>query len=96
LAGGPEVNVFRDILSELQTYHCPELRELKFRGLMIKEGWNLRSSPVLLPLTITILALMVVGARFTFGDWGVAWTFGAFFVALLGVSGQWLKYAVER
>jgi hypothetical protein len=47
----------------------------------------------LLPLTITALFLVVLAARFLFGDWGVAWTVGSFFVGLMAVSIAWARCA---
>jgi hypothetical protein len=48
---------------------------------------------ILLPSTMTALFLVVIAARFLFGDWGVAWTVGSFFVGLAAVSIAWACYA---
>jgi hypothetical protein len=87
-------NTSRDLLDKLDRWHRPRLGELKFRGLIIKEGWDVDSQRILLPSTITVLFLVVLAARFLFGDWGVAWTVGSFFVGLMAVSIAWARCAM--
>lgn len=91
----PGANITRDILSEVRCWHCPSVAELKFRGLMIEEGWDLHSKHIILPLTTTALLLIVVGARLLYGDWGIAWNVGCFFVALVALSTTWADYATK-
>ncbi|KAE8311123.1 hypothetical protein BDV41DRAFT_566112 [Aspergillus transmontanensis] len=85
LEKGNLVYSHRDILSEVDSWHgwnSPGLRELKFRGIVITEGWTLDMRHVVLPLMSTIFLVVVVVAKFIFG-WSTAWTVGAFFVALV-------------
>jgi hypothetical protein len=89
-----EANIGRDILSKIGIWHCPGLGELKFRGLVIKEGWDLHSQYKVMPLIATVLFLIVLGARLLYGDWSVAWNVGSFFVALVALSRMWAGYAV--
>jgi hypothetical protein len=89
-------NIARDLLNKLDRWNRPGLGDLKFRGLIIKEGWDVDSQQYkLLPLTITALFLVVLAARFLFGDWSVAWTVGSFFVGLVAVSIAWARSATS-
>lgn len=65
------------------TWHCPSLVELKFRGLVINEGWTLPKRRISMPLSVTILLVAVIAAKFLFG-WNTAWTVGSYFIALVG------------
>jgi hypothetical protein len=85
-------NTSRDLLDKLDRWHRPSLGELKFRGLIIKEGWDMNLQYILLPSTMTALFLVVVAARFLFGDWSVAWTVGGVYLALVAVSIAWACY----
>lgn len=38
---------------------------------------------------IVLACLGILGARIAYGDWGIAYTAGAFFVALIGVALIW-------
>ncbi|KAF3385003.1 hypothetical protein F1880_001980 [Penicillium rolfsii] len=73
----------RGILSHFNSWHCwhcPALTELKFRGLVINEGWTPdfhRKALVILVFSGVILASKVL-----FG-WDTAWTVGGCFVALV-------------
>ena len=67
------------------------MRELKFRGLVIREGWTLDARKVILPLLATIFLAVVVAAKFLFG-WNTAWTVGGFFVALVTLLWMWANY----
>ncbi|PYH99225.1 hypothetical protein BO71DRAFT_314382, partial [Aspergillus ellipticus CBS 707.79] len=76
----------RDVLDLTETWnswHCPALREIEFRGIVVSEGWALDKRHTL-PLLVAILLGVVVAARFLFG-WDTAWTVGAFFVALISL-----------
>jgi hypothetical protein len=86
-------NTNRDLLEKLDRWHRPGLGELKFQGLIIKEGWDADLQYILLPLAMTVLFLVVLTARFLFGDWSVAWTVGSFFVGLVAVLIAWACYA---
>jgi hypothetical protein len=88
-------NIARDLLNKLDRWNRPGLGDLKFRGLIIKEGWDVDSQRKLLPSTIMVLFLVVLAARFLFGDWGVAWTVGSFFVGLVAVSIAWARSATS-
>lgn len=78
-------NIDRDVLAEVHEWHCPRVVELKFRGLLIEDGWGSHLDHVKVPLVVTTLLLSVVGAWFIFDNWGVAWTVGCFNVALVGL-----------
>ncbi|KAB8212791.1 hypothetical protein BDV33DRAFT_197232 [Aspergillus novoparasiticus] len=94
LEKGNLVYSHRDILSEVDSWHgwnSPGLRELKFRGIVITEGWTLDMRHVILPLMSTIFLVVVVVAKFIFG-WSTAWTVGAFFVALVTLLWMWATY----
>ena len=80
----------RDVLSHLNSWHswhCPGLMELKFRGLVIREGWTLDTQRT--PLVVIIFLAVVIIAKFLF-CWNTAWTVGGFFVAL--VTLLWGKF----
>jgi hypothetical protein len=75
-------------------WHSPRLYGLPLQGLLIEEGWKADSKHILLPLTATLLVLMVVAAKLVYGDWGTAWTFGGFLVALVTLAWMWANHAV--
>jgi hypothetical protein len=79
----------------MDIWDTPELRELEFHGLLIREGWDPHSQHTVVALITTSLFLLVVWARLVFGDWSTAWTAGAFFVALIALLIQWLRYFVS-
>jgi hypothetical protein len=95
VAGGLEADIDRDILRKIKSWHCPALGELKFPGLVIKEGCDLHSQHIALPLIMTVLCLIIFGARLLYGDWSIAWNVGCFFVALIGPLGMWIRYVVS-
>ncbi|KAL4949691.1 hypothetical protein BDW69DRAFT_197864 [Aspergillus filifer] len=72
-------------------WHCPGLREIRFRGIVIKEGWVLGTQQVILPLTATTFIAVVMAAKFLF-DWSTAWNVGSFFVALATLLWMWATY----
>lgn len=80
-----EADMSRDVLAEVHRWHYPSVAELRFRGLLIEDGWGPHLHRMILFLATIVLLLMVVGARFMYGDWGVAWTVGCFIVALAGL-----------
>ena len=83
----------RDILSEVRVWHRPSVGELKFRGMLIQEGWDPPSLHVVLPMTAAALLLTVIGARLAYGDWSIAWNVGSFFIALVALSRTWVGHA---
>ncbi|KAE8368477.1 hypothetical protein BDV27DRAFT_42740 [Aspergillus caelatus] len=83
-----------DILRKLDTWHCPELGELRFPGLLISEGWELDPQHILLPLSTTALFIMVVAAKFIYGDWAIAWNVGSFLVSLAALLWMWANHCV--
>ncbi len=85
----------RDILSKLEGWHCPKLGELQFQALMIDEDWTPGLQHVVLPLTVTVIFLMVVGAKLVDGDWGTAWNVGCFLVALATLLWMWANHTVS-
>ncbi|GFF40216.1 hypothetical protein IFM61606_06038 [Aspergillus udagawae] len=85
-----------DILRKFDDLHCPELSELQFRGIRIREDWELSSQHIALPLAVTLLFVMVVVAKLTFGDWATAWNVGCFFVALATLLWMWAEYSVRQ
>lgn len=58
------------------------MREIKFRGIVIREGWTFDVRKVVLPLLASTFLVVVVVAKVVF-DWETAWTVGSFFVALV-------------
>ena len=84
-----------EILANLQTWHCPNLAELQFRGLHIKEGWMLDSHHWALPLTATFMFLAIVAAKLIYGDWGIVWNVGSFLVALVTLLWMWANHVVS-
>ncbi|KAJ6018492.1 hypothetical protein N7522_001956 [Penicillium canescens] len=88
------VHSHADVLGKLNEWHCSELRELRFRGIIISEGWRISAQPMLLSLTVTILLIIVVAAKFTFYDWGTAWNIGCFFATLTTIPWIWAHVAV--
>ncbi|KAE8372328.1 hypothetical protein BDV26DRAFT_103285 [Aspergillus bertholletiae] len=63
-------------------WHCPALRDISFRGIVISESWTLDMCQLTLPFLVATSLGVVVAAKFFFG-WDTAWTVGAFFVGLL-------------
>jgi hypothetical protein len=86
----------RDILSKIESWHCPRLGELTFRGLVINEGRDTDSRHMALQLAAKILFLMVFVAKVVFGDWGTAWNVGSFLVALATLSWMWIRHSAGR
>jgi len=84
----------RDILSKLESWHCPKLGELQFRALIIDEDRTRGSQRVVLLLTVMVIFLMVVGAKLAYGDWGTAWNVGCFLVALATLLWMWANHTV--
>jgi hypothetical protein len=82
----------RDLLFELNIEHCPELRSLQFRGLLVDEGWECNRYHIIWPLSVTALLLAVTAARYLYGDWGIAWNVGSFLVALATFSWMWANH----
>lgn len=78
----------------MNEWHCPKLREMKFRGILVKEILKVESQYILLPLASSVLFGTVIVAKFTFGDWGTAWTVGCFFLALVSLWCGYAKYPV--
>lgn len=86
----------RDILSKIESWHCPKLGELKFRGLVINKGRDINSRYITLSLATTILFLMVFVAKLVFDNWGTAWNVASVLVALATFLWMWIKYSVGR
>ncbi|KAL3469135.1 hypothetical protein BJX99DRAFT_268685 [Aspergillus californicus] len=80
-----------DVLSQFDSWDCPGLRELKFKGIVISEGWTLDTRQVILPLLVIMSLAVVVAAKFLFG-WNTAWTVGGFFVALVTLLWMWANH----
>lgn len=76
----PDVN--RDILKLLNEWHCPKLREIKFRGIFVQEGWNMESRYLLFSVALALLFTTILTSKSIFGEWGTAWTVGTFFLTL--------------
>lgn len=81
----------RDILLKMNEWHCPKLRELRFRGIMIREDWKIDSKHIIFSMAVSLLFFMVIAAKFIFGDWGTAWTVGCFFLSLRSSLCGWAK-----
>lgn len=78
----------------MNEWHCPKLREMKFRGVLVEENWKFESHYILLPLAMSLLFGTVIVAKFTFGEWGTAWNVGCFFLALASLWCGCTKYSV--
>ncbi|KAL3456035.1 hypothetical protein BJX64DRAFT_271353 [Aspergillus heterothallicus] len=71
----------RDLLSALDSWHVPDLRELQFSAIRIEERW--RFSPRLVSASVLlVLLVIIISSRLVYGDWGIAYSAGNFFVAL--------------
>ncbi|BCS04873.1 uncharacterized protein AKAW2_80674A [Aspergillus luchuensis] len=75
----------QDILTKLNVWHCPELGEVQFRGLMIGDNWEGNLQHMVLLVTVILILLSIAIARLVFDDWDIAWNVGAFFVGLLNL-----------
>ncbi|OTA56490.1 hypothetical protein K449DRAFT_468383 [Hypoxylon sp. EC38] len=84
----------RDILEKLNEIHCPDLCDLDFSGLLIREDWGFDSRHVILPLAVTLLLALVGVSRIVYGDWSTAWTFGGFLVSFITLIWMWAHHAV--
>lgn len=73
------------MLKKLDVWHCPELRELKFRGALIRKSRGF-SQHIVWPLVSTVLFLMVVVSRLVYADWGTAWNVSCFLVPLITLA----------
>ena len=73
------------MLKKLDVWHCPDLRELKFRVVLIRESWGF-SQHIVWPLVSTVLFLMVVVSSLVYGDWGTAWNVRCFLVSLITLA----------
>ncbi|KAL4914560.1 hypothetical protein BDW62DRAFT_190119 [Aspergillus aurantiobrunneus] len=83
----------QDILRKLNIWHCPDLRELEFHAVHIKCGFKC-SQHVALSVTLGLSFVLVIGCRFVYGDWGIAYTAGNFLVALgTLVAGRHCSYS---
>ncbi|KAI9368688.1 hypothetical protein BJX61DRAFT_537052 [Aspergillus egyptiacus] len=74
-----------DVLTILKSHDhqpCPALRQLEFRAILIREGWELDKTQFMFPFMVTLFLGVVVAASFLFG-WDTAWAVGSFFVALV-------------
>lgn len=83
-----------NVLSKLdnwESWHCPGLRELEFKGILISERWTLSTHQLVLPLMATMFLAVVVAAKFLFG-WDTAWSVGSFVVALVTLLWMWATY----
>ncbi|KAJ5244625.1 hypothetical protein N7489_004721 [Penicillium chrysogenum] len=66
----------------MNEWHRPKLREMKFRGILIKEAWEIKSRYTMIIFTMASLFSALIAAKLTFGEWGTAWNVGSFFLAL--------------
>ena len=80
-----DLDVNRNILRLLDEWHCPKLREIKFWGIFVQEGWNMKSRYLLFSVALALLFTTILTSKFIFGEWGTAWTVGTFFLTL-GIS----------
>jgi ABC-type transport system involved in cytochrome bd biosynthesis fused ATPase/permease subunit len=63
---------------------------------MIREDWEFNSQHIVFPLAVTLLFVLVVVSKLTFGDWATAWNIGCFFVALATLLWMWADYSVRQ
>ncbi|GIJ86674.1 hypothetical protein Asppvi_005566 [Aspergillus pseudoviridinutans] len=85
-----------DVLRRFDEWHCPELGELRFHGVRIQEDWEFSLRNIVLPFVVSLLFVLVVVAKLTFGDWATAWNVGCFFVALATLLWMWAEYSVRQ
>lgn len=52
---------------------------------MIGDNWEGNLRHMVLLMAVVLILLSVAIARLVFDDWAIAWTVGAFFVALLSL-----------
>lgn len=74
----------------MKEWHHPKLRELRFRGIVIKEDWKIHSKHVIISLAMSLSFPLVTSAKYLFGSWATAWAVGCFFLALLSLC-KWAK-----
>lgn len=82
-------------MRKFNEWHYPEMSELRFRGLRIREDWEFSLQHIVLPLAVTFLFAMIVVAKLSFGDWATAWNVGAFFVGLAALLLMWAAHFVR-
>jgi len=66
----------------MNEWHRPKLREMKFRGILIKEDREIKSQYIMMSFTLASLSSTLIAAKFAFGEWGTAWNVGSFLLAL--------------
>lgn len=82
------------MLSKLQIWHCPNIGELEFRGLLITEKWRLDWTHITMTSTITLVFSGIVAAKFLFG-WETAWNVGCFLVSFISLAWMWTNHFVN-
>lgn len=73
---------YSGVVNRLDEWHYPSLGELPFRAIFIEENWTFSGFTVTLPLAVAVLLLTILGCKFVYGDWGIAWNVGCFFATL--------------
>lgn len=72
------------VLQKLGEQYIPNLGDLSFPGLLIKEGWLLPHPRLTLSLLAsTVLFFSVVMTWLIYHDWAVAWQVGGCFLAFI-------------
>ncbi|KAH7323088.1 hypothetical protein B0I35DRAFT_427074 [Stachybotrys elegans] len=82
----------RDVLAKLDTWHCPDVGELPFNGLSVDVSWTPHLHYILIPSIVSLLMLLVLGARLVYGDWDIAWAVGSFLIALISFFVVWTQH----
>jgi hypothetical protein len=76
-------------------YLVPKLAELEFPCLVIHEDWEFDANSMALPVLASCLVATVIGSRYVYGDWDVAWNVGCFMVGLVTLVVTWARYCVS-
>ncbi|KAI3528941.1 hypothetical protein CSPX01_15893 [Colletotrichum filicis] len=85
----------KDIIPPVETAVIRAVADIEFVGFRIVE-WPYTSfstpSVILLVGSTVVFGLLVIVSQAVYRDWGVAYTAGAFYVALAGVLTTWIAW----
>lgn len=75
--------ILRDLLQLIDEWNCPSLGMIRFRAILIEETWALDNFGFTFSLVTICILCLVIGCKFAYGDWGIAWNVGCFFATLV-------------
>ncbi|KAF4873975.1 hypothetical protein CGCSCA1_v006985 [Colletotrichum siamense] len=82
---------YEDLRRARETGHVRGLAHMKFTGFRVV--WPEEEPGFIFAMrcceVVVLACLGILGARIAYGDWGIAYTAGAFFVALVGIVMIW-------